>query len=432
MAKDDKGKKSEKPKADKDTSQSQFLDFVKNMEAKMKSLNIDKNCLKMGGGYIPVEFLSTGQMEVDAVLGEGMGIPKGTLIEFCGESQSGKTYLAYKLMAQANAEGKRACFFNIENSFYPPRAESLGVKIYDPNLFTLFENIATAEQYGEMIKFVVSSGLYDVVVVDSITALIPSEEYVKTLGDAQTIGIHARFMKRLSSRLVAECAKAGTICVYINQLYISSGKQKGTFQLGSSGGNSINYFTHMRLWINKIGGKEGLIVRKNDEGKEEVIGGKSKLLVMKTRYGTPGLKCEFPIMFGKAESNPIDEFMFKAKNSKPKEFIKETRKVFKYVNDDTGEVLESKDAIEFIEMLQKEPAPLKMPRGVKADTAFEWICNRLKLTPMAVDAINNALNNPSEKIYTPEVDDEYEIPDEVIMQYQEEQDQQEIEDEDEE
>ena len=361
-------------------SESDNLNMISNehqklLKQKLKSLGIDEKAVT-NGEQEPAEFISTGVFEVDAILGEGMGIPTGTLVEFCGESQSGKTWLAYKLIAQAQEKGKACAFFNIENSYYPPRAISCGVDI---SKLLLVENVGSAEKYGELIKFFVESGEYGLIVVDSISAMIPQDELAKTLEQVQTIGLHARFVKRLAKDLTAKTASTGTIVVLINQLYMGAGAMPGTMAKTATGGNAMNYFTHMRLWINKINGAAGQVTKKDAEGKDVIIGGKSKVVVMKTRYGQPGQIGEFKIMFTNDETtNLVDEFLFKAK-AKGFEYIKEIRKKFSYVCPNTGEVLETKDPYEFCKLLQKQPAPEKKTRGDNSATAFEYICGRIKV-----------------------------------------------------
>jgi RecA/RadA recombinase len=179
--------------------------------------------------------------------------------------------------------------------------------------------------------------------------------------------------------LTAKTAASGTIVVLINQLYMGAGVMPGTMAKTASGGNAMNYFTHMRLWINKINGAAGQVTKKDAEGKDVVIGGKSKVLVMKTRYGQPGVTGEFKIMFTDDETtNPVDEFLYKAK-AKGFEYVKEVRKKFIYTNIDTGEVIESKDAYEFCKLLMTQPAPEKRTRNDNSTTAFEFICGRLKV-----------------------------------------------------
>ena len=364
-------------------------DSLRLMKQKMKALGIDEKCIKTGN-VDEISYIPTGVFEVDSILGAGMGIPSGTLIEFCGESQSGKTWLGYKLMAEAQKAGKKCAFINVENSYYPQRATSCGVNI---SQLVLIENVGLAEKYGELIKFMVESGEYGVIVVDSISAMIPNDELEKSLEQVQTIGLHARFVKRLTKDLTAKTAASGTIVVLINQLYMGAGAMPGSMVKTASGGNAMNYFTHMRLWINKINGAAGQVTKKDAEGKDVIIGGKSKVLLVKTRYGQPGLTCEFKIMFNDDEiSNPVDEFLYKAK-AKGFEYIKEVRKKFIYVFDElTGEVIDSKDPYEFCQLLQKTPAPEKRTRGDNSTTAFEYICGRLKISGKPLSDLIEAIN----------------------------------------
>ena len=362
---------------------------------KLKALGIDEKCIKTGDVEL-AEFVPTGVFDVDSLLGTGMGIPSGTLVEFCGESQSGKTWLAYKLISQAQKMGKKCVFFNIENSYYPPRALSCGVDIKS---LVLVENVGSAEKYGELIKFLTETGEYGVIVVDSISAMIPNDELEKSLEQVQTIGLHARFVKRLTKDLTAKTASTGTIVVLINQLYMGAGAMPGSMVKTASGGNAMNYFTHMRLWINKINGAAGQVTKKDSEGKDMIIGGKSKVLIMKTRYGTPGLTGEFKIMFTDDETtNPLDEFLYKAK-AKGFEYIKEVRKKYIYINGDTGEQVESKDKFEFISQLMSHPAPLTKTRNDNSTTAFEYICGRLKISGKHLNDLVEFINKG------PEIDD---------------------------
>jgi recombination protein RecA len=378
--------------ASKDLSEIINKDQQRLLQQKLKSLGVDEKCIKTGD-VEQIEFIPTGVFEVDSILGSGMGIPTGTLIEFCGESQSGKTWLGYKLIAEAQKQGKKCVFFNIENSYYPLRAISCGVNTAQ---LLLIENVGSAEKYGELLKFMVESGDYAVIVVDSVSAMIPNDEMEKSLEQVQTIGLHARFVKRLTKDLTAKTAASGTIVVLINQLYMGAGAMPGSMVKTASGGNAMNYFTHMRLWINKINGAAGQVTKKDAEGKDVVIGGKSKVLVMKTRYGQPGLTGEFKIMFTDDETtNPVDEFLYKAK-AKGFEYIKEVRKKFSYLNADTGEVVESKDPYEFCKLLMNQPAPVKRTRNDNSTTAFEFICGRMKIVGKVLDDLLEAIKKGPE------------------------------------
>ena len=363
------------------------------LKQKLKSLGIDEKSLKPGD-VENIEFIPTGVFEVDSILGAGMGIPTGTLVEFCGESQSGKTWLGYKLIAQAQKQGKKCAFFNIENSYYPQRAMSLGVNTQQ---LLMVENVGSAEKYGELLKFMVETGDYGVIVVDSISAMIPNDELEKTLEQVQTIGLHARFVKRLTKDLTAKTAASGTIVVLINQLYMGAGAMPGSMVKTASGGNAMNYFTHMRLWINKVNGAAGQVTKKDAEGKDVIIGGMSKVVLMKTRYGTPGLSTTFKIMFSDDENtNLLDEFLYKAK-AKGFEYIKEIRKKYIYINGDTGEQIDSKDPYEFVTRLMNHPSPLKRTKNDNSSTAFEYIAGRLKYSGKPLeDLLEFIAKGPSE------------------------------------
>jgi protein RecA len=369
-------------------------DQLRLLKQKMKSLGIDEKCIKSGDTE-EIEFIPTGVFEVDSILGAGMGIPSGTLVEFCGESQSGKTWLGYKLIAEAQKQGKKCAFFNIVNSYYPLRATSCGVSVKD---LVLVENVGSAEKYGELLKYMADTGDYSVIIVDSVSAMIPQDELAKSMEQVQTIGLHARFVKRLTKDLTAKTATSGTIVVLINQLYMGAGAMPGSMVKQASGGNAMNYFTHMRLWINKINGANGQVTKKDEAGQDVIIGGKSKVLVMKTRYGTPGLTGIFKIMFTDDDNtNPVDEFLYRAK-AKGFEYIKEVRKKFIYTNVDTGEVVESKDPYEFVKLLMSQASPEKRTRGDNSTTAFEYICGRLKVLGKPLDDLLAAVKKgpPSE------------------------------------
>jgi hypothetical protein len=177
--------------------------------------------------------------------------------------------------------------------------------------------------------------------------------------------------------------------------------------LQASGGNAMNYFTHMRLWINKINGAAGKIIKKDDSGTEVVVGGKSRMLVMKTRYGTPMLTTEFKIMFTEDdEANMIDEFIYRAKAARPDGFIKEVRKELIYVNTDTGETIKSKNSIEFVKMLMDVPAPEKRTKGDNSTSAFQYICGRLKIVGKPLDDLVALANSDSA---TANTDDETDL-----------------------
>jgi len=362
-------------------------DQQKLLNAKLRALGISDKSITNGINE-PNEWIPTGVFEIDCLLGKNMAIPTGTLVEFAGQSQSGKTWLAYKFIAECQKRGKRCAFFNIENSYYPARAEALGVDI---ETLTVVENIASAEKYGELCIFMIEENLYDIVVIDSIGAMQPQDEANKSLEQVQTLGMHARFIKRFTKELMSKTSATDTIVILINQFYMGAGIMPGTMSKTATGGAAMDYFTHIRLWINRINGAAGKIVKKDSEGKDIVIGGKSKVEVMKSRYGGQGNVGEFKIMFTEDDvTNPVDEFLYKAK-SKGFEYIKEVRKKFIYTCTDTAEILESKDPYEFIKLLMTHPAPEKRTRGDESKTVFEYFCGRLKVSGKALEDLVKAV-----------------------------------------
>lgn len=376
----------------------QSVDRIKLIEAQMKALGIHKTALVRGEQFKAATFTPTGIDPIDKILGDGGGIPDGTLAEFCGDSQTGKTHVALSTIAKKQEMGRRCAFLNVENSFYEPRASSLGVQVRNPDLFELYQDIDTAEKWGDLLCYLVETGDYGVIVVDSITALMPKVEYDKSLGDAPKFGVHATYVGRLAKKLLGLCASTGTIVILINQFRTGAGAVQNTYVKTPTGGKGMEFFTHMRLWFAKVGGADGKMIGAGGD----VIGGKSRITVVKTRYGTPNVFTVFPIYFKDEEVNPIGEFLY-VSQARGKEYVKVKYKKYQYLVQDTGELLENKDAVEFIKMMMSAPAPLKLKKGDNGENAFLYVCSRLKYDEDRINAILVALENTdSTKIIVPE------------------------------
>jgi RecA/RadA recombinase len=324
------------------------------------------------------------------------------LVEFCGDSQSGKTHVALKTIAEFTSRKRRCAFLNPETSFYEPRAAALGVPTRDHNLFEYYGNIATAELYGELLIKLVESGQYGCIVVDSISAMIPEVEANKKLSQTSKIGAHATLMGRLTKRLLSLCDTTKTTVIMINQFRMGQGVLPGQMVKTPMGGASVGYFCHMRIWFDRIKSKAGKIIGDGDEE----IGGKTKVTVVKTRFGKPGVSAIFPIYFEEAKPNYIAEFLYLAQ-AKGKEFITCPRKKYTYTDKDTGEILaESKDPVEFIQQLMAVPSPTNRTKGDDSTTAFEYITGRLKYTLEQVMNLNNALEDALLASYDEDVNNE--------------------------
>lgn len=357
-------------------------DRKKLLEARLKKLKISPSVLSTGesifGKYS--NYLSTGVQEIDEVLGTP-GFSCGSLVELVGESSSGKSYLAMKCAAHAHEQGKRVAWMNIENSFYGPRAEAVGVHVKNEDLFELYSGLGSGEEWGELIKLLTETNEYAYIIVDSVTAMIPTADFDKDLADESKIGAHARMCTRLTQKLINILSDKQTTIILINQFRYGQGVMKGQMVKKPTGGEGIGFYCNTRLVFSKVNGVAGELHNE----KKEVIGGNSKVFVLKNRFGAPYKSAEFPIYFVAEESNPIVEFIMKAK-SKQFELIKESRKVLKYTDED-GVIHETKNEKEFIRKLLDIPAPSNKSKNDTSTNVFEYICRKIKMNEKSVARI---------------------------------------------
>jgi len=355
----------------------------------MKAVGVKPTSWKTGDRITNPNFTSSGIPEIDEILGDNGGFADGSLVVLVGDSGSGKTYSALKAIKAQQEKGRAAAFFNIENTFYPPRAADIGVDVHNSDLFDLFESVGSAEKNGELVKKLVESGMYGVVVVDSVTALIPQADYEKALEDAPMVGAHARFIGRFAQSLLPICEESGTIVILINQFRYGSGARPNTFIKKMAGGEALQYFAHTVLAYKKIGGADGAILDSN----KAIIGGKSRVETTKNRYGLPNQEAVVPIYFTKAESDFIGEFLYRTTKSRDfQDVITVNRKVYRYIDTDSGEILvQDKDEIAFIEGLMKAEPPVKRIKSDKSATAFEYVCARLKMTDKQITALKDSM-----------------------------------------
>ncbi len=339
------------------------------------------------------DFIPAGITELAVALGDIPGYATSKLVELIGESGSGKTYVALKAVVEAQKKGMKVAFFNIENSFYEARANQIGVITRDKNLFQLVPNLGSGEDVCDVICAMVESSLYGLIIVDSITALIPSDSLNKSFTESDKIGEHAKLVGKLSKKLTKYCGDFNTTVILINQYRIGSGSMPNTFVKKGTGGEGLFYYDHYRISFRKINGAAGAIY--NDA--KEIIGGKSEIVVEKNRYGPPKVKTIFPIYFTAEDSNPVVDFIMRAK-AKNVELIKESgrgdKKKLQYITED-GEVLESTDVKEFIGLLQEAPAPTKKTRNDNSSTVFEYICRKIKFDDTMVAEMLARLENGS-------------------------------------
>ncbi len=326
--------------------------------------------MKLGStATLNVDTISTGSVSLDLALGIG-GVPRGRIVEIFGPESSGKTTVALHVVAQAQKAGGEAAFIDVEHALDPVYAAALGVDIES----LLVSQPDTGEQALEIAEALVRSGAIDVIVIDSVAAIVPKAEIEGEMGDSH-MGLQARLMSQALRKLTGVISKSNTVAIFINQLREKLGPGYGSPEI-TPGGRALKFYSSVRLDVRKF---------ESIKNGAEIIGNRTRVKIVKNKLAPPFKEAEFDIMYGKGISREGELFDLAVKL----EIIDKSGSWYSYKGERLGQGRENtkaylRDHPEFADEIEKliradagrlsfahggKTAPKKEPADEKADAA---------------------------------------------------------------